>query len=186
MTDIIKDFEQKVSGEVASFLRKNKEFEEHNVALFQQEILDLKSDNPLILAFGNQSFKILNKHFRNRYQIIKLPHYSMYISRENYKNEIGKVLGNIGTVIMDNIQENNVKDKEGIKYELKRLQRVYEITPSDEAMNLLIKEGMNSAFHITQISEKKFVERFSKVFGKCLAHEVYAEALRIHSLKGNI
>lgn len=92
MTDIIKDFEQKISGKVASFLKKNRDFEEQNVALFQQEMLDLKSDNPLIIAFGNQSYKILNKHFRDKYQIIKVPHYSMYISKETYKIEVEKVI----------------------------------------------------------------------------------------------
>ena len=43
MTDIIKDFDQKASGKVMSFLRKNPAFEQENVAFFRQEMSDLGS-----------------------------------------------------------------------------------------------------------------------------------------------
>jgi len=92
MTDIIKDFEQVVSGEVISYLKKNKDFEEKNIALFNQELIDLKTNNPLIIAFGKHTYNILNRHLRDKYRIIKVPHYSMYISKEDYKNEVEKVL----------------------------------------------------------------------------------------------
>jgi hypothetical protein len=92
MTDIIKDFEEKVSGNVISYLKANKEFEIQNVRLFQQEISDLKSSNPLIIAFGNHVFNILERHFRNKFRIVKVPHYSNHISKENYKAVTEKIL----------------------------------------------------------------------------------------------
>ena len=92
MTDIIKDFEEKISGKVVSYLKSNNEFELYNIELFQQEISDLKTKNPVIIAFGNEVFNILNKHFKDKYRIIKVPHYSNYISQENYKEEIQKKL----------------------------------------------------------------------------------------------
>src|ERR1017187_9707296 len=75
MTDIIKDFEEKVSGNVVSYLKMNNEFEKQNIAFFKQELLDLKSKDPLIIAFGNHTYNILSKHFIDSYRIIKVPHY---------------------------------------------------------------------------------------------------------------
>jgi uracil-DNA glycosylase len=92
MTDIIKDFTEKSSGNVVSYLRTNKEFELKNVILFQQEIIDLRSPNPLIIAFGNHVYTILNKYLKNKFRIVRVPHYSNYISQENYRIETQKIL----------------------------------------------------------------------------------------------
>src|ERR1017187_1622513 len=92
MTDIIKDFEEKISGNVISYLKANREFEIKNVRLFQQEISGLKSSNPLIIPFGNHVFNILEKHFRNKFRIVKVPHYSNHISKENYRALTEKIL----------------------------------------------------------------------------------------------
>ena len=94
MTDIIKDFEEKISGNVLQYLRDNKEFELMNVNLFEQEIADLKCSDPLIIAFGNITFDILNKHFGQKYRIKKVMHYSQQISKENYKATVWKALLN--------------------------------------------------------------------------------------------
>jgi hypothetical protein len=90
MTDIIKDFIEKSSGNVI-LKNKNGDIEEH-VICFQQELKDLKSNNPLLIAFGNDSFKILNNHFKNKYEIIKIPHYSNYISKEKYREKVLSIL----------------------------------------------------------------------------------------------
>ena len=90
MTDIIKDFEEKISGNVLQYLRENKDFELMNVKLFEQEISDLKCSKPLIIAFGNITFDILNKHLgkNTKYTIIKVMHYSQRINKENYKTKV--------------------------------------------------------------------------------------------------
>jgi hypothetical protein len=95
MTDIIKDFKQVISGNVISYLKSNPDFERHNIDLFEQELLDIKSINPIIIAFGNHSFTILDRHFKHKYQILKIPHYSSYISKEEYKNEVDKLINKI-------------------------------------------------------------------------------------------
>jgi hypothetical protein len=92
MTDIIKDFEQKISGKVITYLRKNKEFEIKNVEIFRQEIKDLEVKNPYIIAFGNDTYKILCNNFSKEYNIVKIPHYSNYISKEKYKDQVGQYL----------------------------------------------------------------------------------------------
>lgn len=94
MTDIIKDFEEKISGNVKKYLKENKDFELDNVKLFEQEISNLKCSDPLIIAFGNITFDILNKHFGQKYRIKKVMHYSQQISKENYKAIVWKTLLN--------------------------------------------------------------------------------------------
>ena len=93
MTDIIKDYEEVISGKVMSYLRKNQEFEKENIASFEEELKCIGTTNPIIIAFGNDCFKILNKHFKNKYTIYKVPHYSSNISKEKLRlkfNEISK------------------------------------------------------------------------------------------------
>lgn len=94
MTDIIKDFEEKISGDVIKYLKENKDFELKNAKLFEQEIADLKCSDPLIIAFGNTAYKILKKYFGQKYRIKKVMHYSQYISKENYKAIVWKTLLN--------------------------------------------------------------------------------------------
>ncbi len=91
MTDIIKDFEQKMSGTVLKYIKSNKDFERQNILSFEQELTDLKSKDPLIIAFGNESFAILDRHFRGKFKIIKVPHYSKHISKEDYRTEIESI-----------------------------------------------------------------------------------------------
>jgi hypothetical protein len=92
MTDIIKDFEEKVSGNVLSYLNKNREFEIENIKFFKQEMIDLKCENPLIIAFGNIVFELLKKHFGETLNIIKVIHYSHHVNLEKYRNEVLKSL----------------------------------------------------------------------------------------------
>jgi hypothetical protein len=92
MTDIIKDFEQKISGKVMTYLRGDKTFEAENVEIFREEISDLGVDQPGIIAFGNDAYKILSNNLSGEYDIGKIPHYSHFISKENYKKEIDTIL----------------------------------------------------------------------------------------------
>ena len=94
MTDIIKDFEEKISGNVKEYLKAHNDFELDNIKLFEQEIKDLQCVDPLIIAFGNISYDLLNKHFGNQYRIKKIMHYSHQISKENYKTAVWESLFN--------------------------------------------------------------------------------------------
>ena len=52
MTDIIKDFEEKISGNVKDYLSKNRDFEKQNVDIFLEELNDIGAKNPVLIAFG--------------------------------------------------------------------------------------------------------------------------------------
>jgi len=92
MTDIIKDFDQKESGKVMSYLRTDKPFEEESVKVFREEINDLGIDNPTIIAFGRNVHSILTRNFKNEYKVLKIPHYSHFISKEKYREEVKCIL----------------------------------------------------------------------------------------------
>lgn len=94
MTDIIKDFEQKISGTVLKYLKENKAFEQQNILQFEQELINLKTKNPLIIAFGNITYGLLKIHFGETYKIKKVIHYSHQISKENYREHVLETLLN--------------------------------------------------------------------------------------------
>ena len=92
MTDIIKDFEQKVSGKVMTFLSANKEFEKSNIDTFRKELSDLDSKSPKLISCGGAVHSILKRNFKDEFQIFKIPHYSHFISKENYKKDVDTML----------------------------------------------------------------------------------------------
>lgn len=92
MTDIIKDFEQKAAGKMMSYLRGNKSFEEENVKLFREELEDIGSNNPTLIAFGKDCFAILKRHFYDEFEIAQIPHFSNYTAKEKYRDEIKTIL----------------------------------------------------------------------------------------------
>ena len=88
MTDIIKDFEEKISGKVKDYLSKNRDFEKQNIDTFLEELNDIGAKNPVLIAFGNEVFNILNRHLKDRFKIIKVPHYANYTNKEKYREQI--------------------------------------------------------------------------------------------------
>ena len=92
MTDIIKDFEEKISGKVKSYLRENRDFEKENVDFFMQELSDIGATNPTLIAFGNESYDILKRNLNNEFKIHKIPHYANYSSKEKYRMQIKEVI----------------------------------------------------------------------------------------------
>jgi hypothetical protein len=94
MTDIIKDYEEVMSGKVMKFLNANSNIKKENINSFEWELKDIGATNPIIIAFGNDSFKILNE-LKYKYRIFKVPHYSSCISKENLRYafyEISKLI----------------------------------------------------------------------------------------------
>jgi hypothetical protein len=85
MTDIIKSYEEKISGNVMKYLAKNKDFEQQNVKMFEQELIDIGSQNTIIVAFGNDSYTILKRNLKDKYTIYKVPHYSAFVRLDSLR-----------------------------------------------------------------------------------------------------
>ncbi len=87
MTDIIKDFEEKVSGKLMKFLQENPDFTRENITSFRQELRYIGASKPTLIALGNDSHKILSKNLNDEFRILKVTHYSASISKENLREE---------------------------------------------------------------------------------------------------
>ncbi|MFX0138004.1 MAG: hypothetical protein ACFFDN_30460 [Candidatus Hodarchaeota archaeon] len=97
MTDIIKDFEQKISGEVNSYLRDNPQVVKQNIETFLQELDDIGADDPTLIVFGVKAYDILKRNLNEKFKIVKIPHYSYrrLNNKENYKKEVENILKQI-------------------------------------------------------------------------------------------
>jgi peptidoglycan hydrolase-like protein with peptidoglycan-binding domain len=74
-----------------------------------------------------------------------------------------------------------------VQEQMKTLQRVYQITPSNEAMPVLLKLGLKSAYDVVAVSEKVFVERFAKELPSPEQAElVYRKAMQVSSVTQNL
>ena len=88
MTDVIKDFEEKAAGNMAKYITKNKDFLEENIRTFKQELEFIGAVNPIIIAFGNHAYKLLDG-FPNLY---KVSHYSSCVTKEGLREEL-RIIG---------------------------------------------------------------------------------------------
>ena len=88
MTDIIKNYPEKESGNVAKYLNMHKDFEQENIEFFRQELQDIGAENPTIIAFGDIVYDILDRNFHDEFNILKITHYAHFINKENLRKEV--------------------------------------------------------------------------------------------------
>ena len=91
MTDVIKDFNEVDSGKLVTYLKKNKQFELDNIQVFKKEIQDLGAVNPILVALGDATYDILVRNI-TEYRVLKIKHYSHYMGKERYRDEISILL----------------------------------------------------------------------------------------------
>ena len=85
MTDIIKHYGEVDSTKTMEYLKRNKEYEQENIRLFEQELLDIGATNPTLIAFGNDVHNILTRNLKDKYKILKVPHYAHFINKDTYR-----------------------------------------------------------------------------------------------------
>ncbi len=78
------------------------------------------------------------------------------------------------------------EDLRTAKEHLNTLHRVYQITPTNEAMPALLKLGMRSAFDVVALSEDAFVRRCGTFLPPEQAHLVYRKARQVASVTYNL
>lgn len=90
MTDVIKNFVMVDSTDVKKYLKLNVQFLKDSVSSFKNELVDIGSEKPVILAFGNDVYAILKNNLEKECysKLIKITHYSHHISKENYKEKV--------------------------------------------------------------------------------------------------
>jgi ABC toxin N-terminal region/Neuraminidase-like domain/Salmonella virulence plasmid 28.1kDa A protein len=78
-------------------------------------------------------------------------------------------------------------DFETARQEMKTLQRVYQITPTNEAMTALLKLGLTSAFDVVALPEAAFVDRYqAKLGGTEITRLVHRKATQVSSITYNL
>lgn len=74
-----------------------------------------------------------------------------------------------------------------VRNELKKIERVYQLTPTDEAMSALLKAGIHSAYQVVQFAPTEFVKAFAvQLGGESVAQMVMAKAQEVHATVVNL
>jgi hypothetical protein len=99
MTDIIKNVEMVKSTDLLAHLRNRAALIRENADTFREELRDLRSSKPIILAFGNSTYRLIaeNVPASDYSRLIKLTHYSHQIRKEHYRDT---VLAQIGSAVL--------------------------------------------------------------------------------------
>ena len=93
MTDIIKNRPEKESDRLVEYLKTDKAIEQSNVEYFRQELRDIGVEKPKLVAFGNDVYYILKRNLPE-FEIVKIPHYAHFISKEKYREQVKTTLQN--------------------------------------------------------------------------------------------
>jgi hypothetical protein len=90
MTGLIKEFVELKASNLVRQLDANPSLVSRNVNRLLGELDDLKCDAPTLIAFGGDVYKLARKYVpRSRYsRLIRVPHYSHYISKEEYRERV--------------------------------------------------------------------------------------------------
>jgi hypothetical protein len=74
-----------------------------------------------------------------------------------------------------------------VSKELTRIQRVYQITPSDGAMNALLERGVDSALAVSRYDREHFVRQYKDALGGAvIARLTHAKAQQVHNIVLNL
>ncbi len=90
MTDIIKNVEMVNAAELLKHLKAFPSLVHTNVEAFREELRDLGSQRPTILAFGSAAHELIAEHIsRHEYSsLVRLTHYSHRIGKEKYRETV--------------------------------------------------------------------------------------------------
>ena len=93
MTDIIKNHPEKKSDELVKYLKTHPDEVQSNVESFRQELRDIGVEKPKLVAFGNDVYDILKRNLPE-FEVVKIPHYAHFISKEKYREQVKTTLQN--------------------------------------------------------------------------------------------
>ncbi|MGD2087631.1 MAG: neuraminidase-like domain-containing protein [Candidatus Aminicenantes bacterium] len=152
-----------IPGETAQEKKKN---------YIDSMVFQLKTSYPTAVVaemVNNEEFKMSGENS------VKDEVYTFFLdTRDTF--EIGKY------PVEQFIKDNNLELSSGALNEVKRLQRVYQVSPSDNAMKVLLEKNLDSAHSIVQYDEQEFLEAFGdELGGETAAKFTYAKAHQIRS-----
>jgi peptidoglycan hydrolase-like protein with peptidoglycan-binding domain len=85
------------------------------------------------------------------------------------------------------IARNKLKIADETVTQVKRLQRVYQLTPSDQAMIGLMNRGIDAAYHVVRYEKEAFVQTYQQELGGPeSAAQTYDKSVQVHNAVLNI
>jgi hypothetical protein len=85
------------------------------------------------------------------------------------------------------IARNNLNVDKNTLTEVKQIERVYQITPDDRAMNTLLKNGINAAADVVRFERGTFIQKFGEQMGgAAIAAQTYDKSVQIHNAVLNV
>ena len=91
ITDVIKNHPEVDSTKVRKFAKEHPKDIEANIRILEKELSYL-GENPVLVAVGVDSYRILNKHLRTKYKILKIKHYSCRMNIDYYRKDVLNIL----------------------------------------------------------------------------------------------
>ena len=92
MTDIIKNHSEMDSKKLIDDLKQNPSLVKKNIDNFIQELKDIGAKNPILIAQGGATFKILKKYLKDKFRIFKVTHYSAFMKKEKLRDEYDNLI----------------------------------------------------------------------------------------------
>ncbi len=93
LTDILKNFREVSSSKVAKFIKENPSELQPHFDAFKEEIRLLGAEDPVFLGLGGLATQLIRKALPGNAKVVQLRHYSDYVSKEKYREEILDILG---------------------------------------------------------------------------------------------
>ncbi len=90
MTDVLKHLVILDAPKVRDYIKKNPNVLHRHIRAFEEELEEVESRRPMLLAFGRDAYGLLKKHLDwKRYgSLIPLTHYSHHVRKEEYREDV--------------------------------------------------------------------------------------------------
>jgi hypothetical protein len=99
MTDLIKGAVEPESGNLLKLLNSDPSLISKGIGWLLEEFEDLACSRPTLIAFGADTYRLAARHMpSNSYgRLVRVTHYSHYISKENYRQRVLEEVDSVGT-----------------------------------------------------------------------------------------
>ena len=90
MTDALKGLVEPSASAVRKFLTSNPEVAKTQIKDFETELQFIEAEDPVIIAFGRDSFEVLEKYLNKQRirRLVKVTHYSHHVAKEKYREDV--------------------------------------------------------------------------------------------------